>query len=1232
MKTLLFNLNFFVCGLSLLGIMASANAQQKMQRLQKRTNQKGAKAHNQGQKLYKMAKLFDQTNKVPQVGDNANEREGYFYEVLRNPNTGVIPADIRDREINFSKKIPEGNDLKQSISSKSAKAGNFSYWKSRGPFNLGGRTRALAIDRTNENVIIAGGVSGGVWRSTNGGQSWRKVTNRRQSPSITCIVQDPRPGKHNIWYYGSGERRGNSASAGRAFYAGTGVYKSTDGGRTWKVLEATNDGNILDSPFNIVNPFDIINSIVVNPMNGDVYVATTYGVYRTKDEGNSFSRILETGEDAISEISITSTGRIYAAVADYGEINTGFFTSIDRGDTWINITPPDFMTDFGRSTIGIDPSNENTVYFLTVDYVSNNVASLNRYNATENTWTDLTANLPPNIGTTGGEFSLLRGYSMLVKVSPTDSNTVFVGGTNLYRSTDGFTTPVGIESWIGGYRPVGIEYEWYTNQHPDQHDLIFYPSNPNKALSANDGGVYVTEDITAVNTGVEPVAWTSLNNGYITTQPHHMSIDPRANIDDMLVGFQDNGTWFTNSTDGKVSWIKDYSGDGSFSAIADAGRTRYVSAQRGSIFRFNFDEAGALESYARVTPAGASGFQFIAPFVLDSNNDNIMYLPAGNRIWRNNDLDELPLSSIENTTVNWVNLSNSATPSGSSITSLDVSKYPVANRLYYGTNRGGIYRMDNANIDEQEVIDISTGKGLPEAGFVYDINVDESNSDRVIVTFSNYGIPSLFLTENGGDTWVNISGNLEENADGTGNGPSVRNTAFLGSSQGLFGSKLQKVFAATSTGLYYTNRINGEKTRWRKEPFVIGNAVTDVVKTRKDGFVGVSAHGNGVYSARFPLFNELPESTLSVSYFLDDVRSIVSDSIETFEVDVTDLFVSSTGAPIDIEFTNSNPELVSAALEDNTISITIVPDSIGEATIGLVATSQGEQVAEGFTISVKETPVYDQNGIPTTQTTSQFFTDFDALVQAADDFTIPEGSSWSIERVLAFGNSTNSPALTNATIVIYEDDQGIPGEEIYNSGQIVPISDSGDANMNLMLPEEITLKSGNYWLSVYANESFSPGRKRWYWAARNVVIGKEAQSKDESDLFGDGAVDWTPAGVLIEEPPIDQVFQIFGSVGGASVENTKPLAQIDTAINSSVFPNPSTNIFNFNLKDFNLESSTKSNEIVMISVYDISGTLVHQESAGLSNMSWNASNRPSGVYFVEIKGPNTNKRYKLIKK
>ncbi|TCI93496.1 hypothetical protein [Tenacibaculum sp. M341] len=658
------------------------------------------------------------------------------------------------------------------------------------------------------------------------------------------------------------------------------------------------------------------------------------------------------------------------------------------------------------------------------------------------------------------------------KVHPTDSNIVFVGGTNLYRSTDAFATQAGQESWVAGYSPLN-DISLYTDQHPDQHALVFYPSNPNRALSGNDGGVFITEDITATNEEIEPVEWDSLNNGYLTTQPYHVAFNPEGTDDNLVAGFQDNGTWFTNSSDPTAAWVEDFGGDGAYSAITDNGRTRYVSSQRGNIFRFNFDENGGFESFTVVRPEGPGNrdFSFVNPFILDPINDNIMYMPIQGRIWRNRNLDEIPLFLRGRASENWTNIASSQTPDNSTITSLGISKYPVANRLYYGTNSGMVLRMDNANIDNQEIVDITTGKGLPN-GFVNDINVDLSNADRVIITLPNYGIPSLFFTNDGGETWTDISGNLEENRDGTGNGPSVRSTAFFGPEGRNRWSRSQKIYEATSTGLFVTSYLNGQNTVWRKENNRIGTAVTDEVVTRNDGLVAVAAHGNGLFSARFPVTGEFPDASLSTNFLLDDIE-LPANSEDTV-IDVTDLFVHSNNEAIAIELTNSNPELVTATLVENTLRLSYAQDSMGSASIALIATAGNEQVSEGFTVTIAELPIYAQSNAAISNVPSQNFTDFNGIAQSADDFVVPEGNSWNINRLVAFGIGS-SDFYNNATVVVYNDNDGVPGEEIYNSGELVPVSDVADANLNIELPEALSLESGNYWVSVYANLAFNGG-------------------------------------------------------------------------------------------------------------------------------------------------------------
>jgi hypothetical protein len=205
----------------------------------------------------------------------------------------------------------------------------------------------------------------------------------------------------------------------------------------------------------------------------------------------------------------------------------------------------------------------------------------------------------------------------------------------------------------------------------------------------------------------------------------------------------------------------------------------------------------------------------------------------------------------------WSHLSNVDVGSASEISYLAVSTAPP-NRLYYGTNLGKVYRLDNANAGNPVPTEI-TGDNFPVNAFVACIDVDPDNADRVMVTFSNYGVQSLFHTNDGGSTWTAVGGNLEEFPEGSGNGPSIRCTKKL-----MYQGK-KIIFAGTSSGLFSTRELKGDSTVWLKEgASSIGNVIIDDIDARQtDGFIAIGTHGNGVYSAYFDPaagIGELPEN------------------------------------------------------------------------------------------------------------------------------------------------------------------------------------------------------------------------------------------------------------------------------------------------------------------------------------------------------------------------------------
>lgn len=1099
--------------------------------------------------LRKLAKIYDKQlrdaqGQVTPTGDDAQLRRLFELEMLKDPATGQLPEDIRSKELAFAER------MQQRVSEKAGRknARVIDDWRPRGPYNVGGRTRALAIDLDNENVILAGGVSGGMWRSEDGGLTWNKTTGSSEIQSVTSIVQDRRPGFHNIWYYSTGERIGNSASGGGAFFGGNGIYKSVDGAHSWSILPVTSDNRPQSN-----TPFDLTFNLAVHPTTGDLYAATWNGIHRSTDGGTSFTQVITGGVDVWTDVMVTPGGVLYVTIDSDGVPSKGVFRSTD-GTTWTGITPAGFPAIYGRMVLGYTPTDENIVYVFGDNPSVSGAGILWRYtHGAATPWTNLTGNLPA-FGGSVGNLNTQGGYNLVVKVHPGNPNIVFLGGTNLYRSPNGFTSRTGM-AWVGGYSPLN-NVSIYPNQHPDHHALVFYPSNPAKALSGNDGGVQYTDDILATNAGTLPVLWTSRNNGYLTTQPYAISFITDATGEQLMAGHQDNGTWSTNSGSLTTPWEEEFGGDGSFNAYADQGLSRYVSSQTGNIYRLNYlsadDPAGDYVSFARITPAGASGFAFITPFILDPNNDNTMYLPAAGRIWRNDNLDAVPIFSNAPTSVNWTNLVNSQAATGN-VTALAVSRMP-ANRLYYGTSTGLVYRIDNANIGDQPKTDISTGKGLP-VGFVNCITVDPANADRVFVIFSSYNIRSIFYSNNGGSTWTDISSNLEETLAGTGAGPSVRWLAIEGNSD--------RYYAGTSTGLYSTVTLNGESTVWTRESESgMGNVVVPMVRTREDGFVAVATHGNGVYSGKFEV-TPLPQPTLKVVNPIDDYE-VFTNSPNTI-IDISAVFQDTNGDPITYSLVNTNPGLLTATLNGTLLTVSYAANATGKGTIGIIATAGSESISEPFTVTVRdlEYVLYNQNTAILASRPSQLFTNFSALAQSADDFEVPAGQTWSIEKVFAQGVVNGAPVLNSVFVIIYKDTLGGPGNEVYNSGSILPASGTVNTNFDLVLPTPAALGSGKYWISVYARLAFV-NSTQWFWRTTATVTGSQGKFKDPANLFGTGAINWTNQSAAFGGVPTDMLFTLFGKGTGipapAAPSNLNALYSSDVKFDLTWSDNSSTEL------------------------------------------------------------------------
>jgi len=306
-------------------------------------------------------------------------RYKYFFRLMRDPATNKIPADIRNRELRYARTLPSAQQVRRRAKAKTPSIQAIDYnWKQTGPFDLGGRTRALAVDRRNSNIILAGGVSGGMWKSIDGGSSWQLTTPDLANFSVTDVAQDPN--NPDTWYYASGEVIGNSANETGAAYYGDGLYKSTDNGNSWSLMPQASFNSTSNS-IGKVSVFNTVSDIAISPTTGTVFISSVgFGIYRSTD-GQSFSSnpVLGTaGEQLFCDVAVASDGTVAAVISEasfddqqssnsnHPNHNPGVFISNNDGQTWQEITPSTFPDTYRRSVLTFAPSNPNILYVLTL--------------------------------------------------------------------------------------------------------------------------------------------------------------------------------------------------------------------------------------------------------------------------------------------------------------------------------------------------------------------------------------------------------------------------------------------------------------------------------------------------------------------------------------------------------------------------------------------------------------------------------------------------------------------------------------------------------------------------------------------------------------------------------------------------------------------------------------------------------------------------------------------------
>lgn len=802
----------------------------------------------------------DLDTKTEQEKENPLARMEHEFKMLKSPITGKIPRGIQQKAVQIAQKTTNFQ-LQKHPSQKNIPTINVSI---KGPNNYGGRTRAFAFDSRNSDVIIAGGVSSGIFRSTDNGENWTRVTPAGMIHNMTAIAQDTRTGQEDIWYIGTGEKIGNSTEAEGAIYLGFGMWKSTDNGLTWNALSSTQSGDL--ESFD--NDFDYISRIVVNPINGNVLAVTGEVIKRSTNGGTSWTDELgdtNTNSGQPGDIIYNTTGgKFYAAIHGQANSSGGIWSSTD-GDTWMQERTPIQLNADGTgrmllanvaNTSGIVVMSQLSTPFNCSTGGGTSEVGLHHFDG-NSTWTDHTGKISNCAGgsTTPKGISLQGAYNMCITTKPNDPNLVYMGGVEVFR----YNLTSNEYTFIGGSQlPAGA-----TNLHVDNNLLLF--ESDDILWAGNDGGLRNT-NVETSTLNADGYEWDDKNKDYITYQYYDADIHPDNGSEFVAGAAQDNAFTIQPATAEarEVGPTADGIAVGIISGTDFNTYTILAGSQKGGVCRLVNGADTDIQPEDRT-----QGFN--TKFHLDDDNRGIFYYFGTDQMGTEQDDsdDEYGLQRTRsvstvadgtitgNSTTGYEDLTGITGAISASVSAMATSRnlqygsaYTAsdANRkAYFGTEDGKVYRLNDPAFAAANTAPINitpTGSN----GYVSDIAVNPMDDKEVIVTYSNYDTPSVWHTSDASvatPTWTNIEG-----ASGSAVEISSARSVLI------VNTNATKVYlVGTSAGLYGTDALSGATTTWTKvgTNADIGLAVCSEMRLRtSDNKVALGTHGNGLFLLSLP--------------------------------------------------------------------------------------------------------------------------------------------------------------------------------------------------------------------------------------------------------------------------------------------------------------------------------------------------------------------------------------------
>jgi hypothetical protein len=704
-------------------------------------------------------------------------------------------------------------------------------WIERGPSNVGGRSRVIWYDLNDASngykKVWAGSVGGGLWYTndiTVASPIWNKINDLFDNIAITSFVQSS--SAPNTLYFGTGEGWFNADAI-----EGLGIWKSTDGGSTWSQLSSTLN-------------FAYVQDMLID-QNGNLYATVrnrtgsqARGIQKSTDGGITWTQVLGAPLAGFvsgrgCDLELAANGDIYASIGNFSEgrvFRSSFATNgVNTGNagTWTDITPdpgtnsiPAVGDKYDRIEIATAPNNGNVVYGIFEGNGTSDVSNIKQYDASTNTWTNRT--VPTYSG--GGPYTRSQAwYDLVATVDPNNANTLYIGGIDIYKSTNNGANWTRVSDW----RPVGLPYV-----HSDIHQIAYTPGSSTRITIGCDGGIFYSADANLVSPN-----FIDKNSGYNVTQFYAVAIHP-STTNFFLAGAQDNGSQkFTSAGVNNTTEVT--GGDGAFCHIDQDNPNIQITAYVYNNYYVSTNGGASFNTlYSDPDPNGGSG-DFINPTDYD-NTANVLYACSSE------DIDASPAMNYEYnrytriTGVGTINTASLVTLSNSPVTAMitHVAVSPsVSNRVYFGFDNGSVGYVNNANTGTSNTINFLTATGV--TGSVSCIAIDPANENHILVTYSNYGVNSIWETTNGGTSWASVEGNLPDMP--------VRWAMFDPRNSDW-------ALIATELGVWSTDNLNGASTDWDPTNSGLANVRVDMLQYRSsDRTIAVATHGRGLFTAVVPI-------------------------------------------------------------------------------------------------------------------------------------------------------------------------------------------------------------------------------------------------------------------------------------------------------------------------------------------------------------------------------------------